>query len=36
MIKNFNNNAVIYCENLIKVYKNKSQRVRAIDVFFWG
>jgi ABC-2 type transport system ATP-binding protein len=36
MIKNFNNNAVIYCENLIKVYKNKSQRVRAIDGISFG
>lgn len=31
MIKNFNKNSAIYCENLIKVYKNKTQLVRAID-----
>ncbi len=31
MIKNFNKNGVIYCENLTKIYKNKRQGVRALD-----
>ncbi|MEO0107485.1 MAG: ABC transporter ATP-binding protein [candidate division WOR-3 bacterium] len=31
MINNFNNNKVIYCENLTKIYKNKTQTVRAVD-----
>jgi ABC-type multidrug transport system ATPase subunit len=31
MIKNFNNNGVIYCENLIKIYRDKKQGVRAVD-----
>ena len=36
MIKNFNKNTIIYCENLTKVYKNKKQEVRAIDGISFG
>lgn len=31
MNKNFNKDSIIYCEKLTKIYKNKSQKIKAID-----
>lgn len=31
MIKNFNTGVAIVCENLIKIYKNKNQEIKALD-----